>query len=109
MKIVKKRVNKYCIKFTIVKDKRTVGKAYLNILANDEHKHPFGVINEISLPYEAIKNGLGEKFIEMIKDEAISRTCYRLTAISEGYKKGVNNQLLKARFGKHGMEFRIDI
>lgn len=109
MKIATKKINKYCIKFTIVKDEKEIGKAYLNILSNDEHEHPFGIVNEISMPYEAIKNGMGEKFVEAIKDEAIARKCYRLTVISEHYKKGVNNQLSRSHFGRHGIEFRIEI
>ena len=110
MHIQKKKIGKHCIKFFIENNEKIVAEAYLYMLHNDKSKDPFCVVNEITMHYDAvIKNGLGKKFIEMIKDTAISHKCSRLTVISESYKRGVNSLLARSGFGRHGIEFRIQI
>ena len=109
-RIQKKRIAKHCIKLFIEDKERMVAEAYLYMLHDDKNKDPFCIVNEITMHYDTvIKNGLGSKLIEMIKDTAIAHKCSRLTVISESYKRGVNSLLARSGFGRHGIEFRIQI
>lgn len=109
MRIQKKNLGKHCTRFFIEHSGKVVAEAYLHMLFSDKHKDPFCIVNEITLQDPVKKNGKGQEFLESIKDHVIESGCYRLTIISESYKIGVNRELAKANFGRHGIEFRFDI
>jgi len=95
----------------VMRDKRgrEVGRAFLYIMHNDLHNHPFGLMEDVYIEKEARGSGLGTDLVRRVVEVAKSAGCYKLIATSRHSRIRVHKLYVSLGFSDHGKEFRIDL
>lgn len=107
--ILQEKVDACGIKF-FVEDKGVgVARAYLYILRNDLHEHPFGLMEDVYVDEKLRGQGLGRDLVKRVIAEARAQDCYKLICTSRyGKEDSVHALYVRLGFADHGKEFRID-
>lgn len=96
------------IRFSVEKDGREVGRAYLYLLRNDLHTQPFGLLEDVFVELDYRGAGVAKELLEAVMAEA-KRSCYKLIATSrnDGTRTAVHEWYTRLGFMNYGTEFRI--
>lgn len=109
MKIQQKRIKSEGIKFFINNEAgQEIARAYLYLLTNDQHKVPFGYVEDVFVSEELRGQGMGTKIMEEIIEVAKKERCYKIILTSRYSKPKVHELYEKLGFTDWGKEFRID-
>jgi len=108
MIIVKKKTKASGIRFSLRKDGKEIGRAFLYILSNNFHKEPFGFLEDVFINPEAQGQGLGSELVKAVIKEAKRQKCYKLVGTSRYARQQVHKFYEKLGFKNYGIEFRID-
>lgn len=101
--------NSYGVKFIFTDRRKEVGRAFLYVLKNGQHKEPFGLLEDVYVDEKYRGQGLGSQLILAVIAEAKKRKCYKLVATAR-----LTKPELKDYYGKFGLkvwgnEFRLDL
>lgn len=107
IKIGKKRVRSYGIKFFVKKDGKEVGRAFLYIMNNDLKKQPFGFLEDVFVDEQLRGQGIGTKLVKSVIEEAKKIGCYKIVATSRHQRKNVHSFYEKLGFENFGIEFKM--
>lgn len=88
--------------------KQEIARAYLYILHNELHQHPFGLMEDVFVSEEFRGKGLGTLIINKLIQTAKENNCYKLIGTSRFSRERVHQWYLNFGFHEHGKEFRID-
>ena len=97
------------IRFSVEKDGREVGRAYLYLLKNDLHSQPFGLLEDVFVEQDYRGAGVAKELLEAVMAEAME-SCYKLVATSrdDGTRTSVHEWYIRLGFTKYGTEFRMN-
>ena len=109
MEIKTKNIKSRGIKYTIEVKGMKVGRAFLYIMHNDLHQRPFGLIEDVFVSEKIRGQGVGQKLIGELLQEAKNQNCYKVIATSRNERPRVQKFYKKLRFKDYGKEFRIDL
>lgn len=107
LKIDKKTVKSYGIKFFVNKDGKEVARAFLYIMNNDLRKEPFGLLEDVFVDETLRGQGIGTELINSVIAEAKKIGCYKLVATSRYERTAVHSLYEKLGFEKFGLEFKM--
>lgn len=98
------------IRLSIGRNGVEVAHAYLYILTNDLHDHPFGFLEDVSVREEYQGKGIGNELVAAIIERAQVEGCYKLLATSrnDGSRQTVHDWYLRLGFRDYGTEFRMN-
>ncbi|MCD4693779.1 GNAT family N-acetyltransferase [bacterium] len=108
MKIGQKRIEAQGIRFFINIDGKEMARAFLYLLRNDQHKRPFGFVEDVFVGEELRGQGVGTKIMEEIIKTVKEENCYKLILTSRYSKPKVHELYQKLGFKDWGKEFRIN-
>ncbi|MEM7757359.1 MAG: GNAT family N-acetyltransferase [Cyanobacteria bacterium P01_A01_bin.40] len=97
------------IKFSILKAKQEIARAFLYIMSNELHAEPFGLVEDVYVNQNYRSHGLGTKIVQLIIKEAKAQGCYKLIATSRKSRPKVHKLYEKLGFEEKGFEFRMDL
>ena len=109
MKIEKKRIEARGIRFFININGKEVARAFLYLLKNDQHKRPFGFVEDVFVREGLRGQGMGAKIMEELIKTAKEEKCYKLILTSRYSKPRVHELYKKLGFKDWGKEFRMDL
>jgi GNAT superfamily N-acetyltransferase len=97
------------IRFSLERDGREVGRAYLYLLKNDLHIQPFGLLEDVFVEPDYRGAGVARELLDAVIAEA-KRSCYKLLATSrdDGTRASVHEWYIRLGFVDYGTEFRIN-
>ena len=97
------------IRFSVHKEGREVGHAYLYILTNDLHNVPFGLLEDVWVDEEERSSGFARELVCAVISRARREQCYKLIATSrnDGTRRAVHDWYLRLGFQDYGTEFRM--
>lgn len=97
------------IRFSITRDGKEVGHAYLYLLNNDLHEQPFGLLEDVYVDSNYRNKGVANELLEAVLKEA-KINCYKLIATSrdDGTRTAVHKWYIRLGFMNYGTEFRIN-
>ena len=107
IKINKKKVKSYGIRFSVEKDAKEVGRAFLYIMHNDLKKEPFGLLEDLFVNEELRGQGIATELLGNIIAEAKKIGCYKIVATSRHEREGVHKLYEKLGFINFGIEFKL--
>ena len=107
MNIKKENIKSEGIKFQVLINDKEIGRAFLYLLKNDQHKRPFGFVEDVYIDPEFQGQGIGSKLMEEIIKEAKIQ-CYKLILTSRHSKPQVHALYKKLGFKDWGCEFRMN-
>jgi len=107
MKIDKKRVESYGIKFFVEKDGKEVARAFLYIMNNDLKKEPFGFLEDVFVDEQLRGQGIGTEILKTVIEEAKKLNCYKIVATSRHERPAVHKLYEKLGFKNFGIEFKM--
>lgn len=107
IKISKKKVKSYGIKFFVEKDDKEVARAFLYVMNNDLRKEPFGLLEDVFVTEELRGQGIGTELIKKVIEEAKKLGCYKIVATSRYERPAVHSLYEKLGFEKFGLEFKM--
>ena len=102
------RVPAYGVKVTNSLKGKVVGRAYLYVMTNDLHKHPFGLLEDVFVEPDHRGDEIGTTLVKRVIAEAKRRHCYKLIATSRHTRDRVHALYARLGFTDHGKEFRMD-
>jgi GNAT superfamily N-acetyltransferase len=108
MKTKKSEVKAKGIKITIQSEGKEIARAFLYLMKNDQHKTPFGLLEDVYVDETKRGEGLGTQIVKEAIKEAKKQKCYKLICTSRYEKPKVHKLYLKLGFYDHGKEFRMD-
>lgn len=96
-------------RFSIKRDGREVGRAYLYLLKNDLHKQTFGLLEDVFVEPDYRGAGVARELLDAVMTEA-KGSCYKLIATSRnnGTRASVHEWYTRLGFVNYGTEFRIN-
>jgi GNAT superfamily N-acetyltransferase len=105
----KQIVNTTGLRFSIKRDKKEVGRAYLYLLKNDLHSQPFGLLEDVFVDSGYRGTGVANELLAAVMAEA-KGSCYKLIATSrnDGTRTTVHEWYTRLGFVDYGTEFRIN-
>lgn len=97
------------VRFSVMRDGKEVGHAYLYILHNDLHERPFGLLEDVYVADDYRGQGVATELLEAVLEKARA-TCYKLIATSrnDGTREHIHNWYIKLGLTDYGKEFRIN-
>lgn len=96
------------IKLFITQDGQEVGRAFLYIMANDLHKQPFGLLEDVYIDETKRGQGLGTALVQAVIALAQEHQCYKLIATSRYERPRVHELYVRLGFTDWGKEFRMN-
>lgn len=108
MDIRKKNISATGLKFFVEKDGKEVARAYLYIMKNDLHEHPFGFMEDVFVDESLRGKGIGSQILDVLISEAKERGCYKLIGCSRYSRPKVHALYERLGFKDHGKEFRME-
>ena len=96
------------IRFSITRDNKHVGRAYLFLLINDLHDTPYGILEDLFVDEAYRGQGIGKELLKNVIDTAKEKQCYKLLATSRKSREGVHALYKKIGFEEWGYEFRMN-
>lgn len=97
-----------CFRFSVDKDGREVGRAYLYLVYNDLHDAPYGLMEDVFVDESYRGQGIGTELTNTVIAKAKEVGCYKLLATSRMSRPGVHALYEKLGFEKYGFEFRMN-
>ena len=107
IKINKKRVKSYGIRFSIKKDGKEIGRAYLYVMNNGLKKEPFGLLEDLFVDEKYRGHGIGTELLKAVIVEAKKIKCYKLIATSRYEKENIHEWYKRMGFENFGIEFKM--
>lgn len=97
------------VRFSVERDNKEVGRAYLYFLNNDLHKRPFGLLEDVYVDSEYRGKSIAKELLEAVLNES-KKSCYKLIATSrnDGTRASVHQWYIRLGFDNYGTEFRIN-
>ncbi len=98
------------VRFSITRDGKEAGRAFLYLLRNDLHPEPFGLLEDVNVEEKYRGQGIAREILVAVIDYARNNHCYKLIATSrdDGTRKEVQAWYRRIGFTDHGREFRIN-
>lgn len=96
------------VKFTIERDGKNVGHAFLFLIFNELHDKKYGLMEDVYVEEEYRGQGIGKELVNGVIEEAKVRGCYKLLAQSRYGREHVHELYKKFGFNDHGKNFRMD-
>ena len=109
MEIQTENINGRGIRFSVKENNLEIGRAYLYLLKNDLHDHPFGFIEDVFIEESKRGNNLGTELVKEIIKKARDAGCYKIICTSRNERFKIHEFYQKAGFKDYGKEFRIDL
>jgi len=109
MKIKQKEINASGIKFSMEKEGKEVGRAYLFIMHNDLHEEPFGLLEDVYVEEEYREQGLGTELVKAVIRAARDNDCYKLLCTSRHSRPKIHDWYQTLGFKNYGLEFRMNL
>jgi GNAT superfamily N-acetyltransferase len=97
------------IKIELKKQGKQVARGFLFLIKNQQHKRPYGLMEDVFVSESLRGQGIGSRLIAEIVKEAKNRKCYKLIATSRASKPKVHKLYRRLGFKKHGLEFRMEL
>lgn len=99
------------IRFSVRRDEKEVGRAYLYILTNDLHAEPFGLLEDVYVHESNRGDGIANELLQEVIAAAKTEKCYKLLATSrnDGTRDSVHAWYERLGFQDYGTEFRMDL
>lgn len=99
------------VRFSVVRDSRVVGRAYLYLLRNDLHSRPFGLLEDVHVDEGFRGTGIAGELLVAVLKKADSYDCYKIIATSrdDGTREAVHAWYVRLGFTKYGKEFRFNL
>ncbi len=88
---------------------KIIGWAFLYVIAQDRHKEPYGLMENVYIEPEYRGKGLGIKLVELLIEEAKKQQCYKIIGTSKHHKTNVHAFYTKLGFKNIGIKFRMDL
>jgi len=107
IKINKKPVKSFGVKFFVEKDGKEVARAFLYVMKNDLKKEPFGLLEDLFVDEQLRGQGIGTELLNMVIAEAKNLGCYKLVATSRYERENVHKMYEKNGFENFGIEFKM--
>ncbi|MCX6720371.1 MAG: GNAT family N-acetyltransferase [Candidatus Staskawiczbacteria bacterium] len=107
IKIDKKKVESYGIKFFINDGGKEIARAFLYIMYNGLKKEPFGLLEDLFVDEQLRGQGIGTKLLNMVIEEARKQGCYKLVATSRHGKDNIHDWYKRTGFEDFGVEFKM--
>jgi GNAT superfamily N-acetyltransferase len=107
MEINKKKVKSYGIKFSVKKDEKEIGRAFLYIMKNGLKKEPFGLLEDLFVDEKLRGHGMGTELLKTVIAEAKKIGCYKLVATSRYGKDNIHDWYKRIGFEDFGIEFKM--
>lgn len=98
-----------CYRLSIVEGEEEVGRVYLNIIHNDVHTQPYGLLEDVYIQEEHRRKGNWMRLWRRILTIAQKEQCYKLVATSRLTRKNIHTMYEKLGFSKYGLEFRMNL
>ncbi|MCA9360149.1 GNAT family N-acetyltransferase [Candidatus Nomurabacteria bacterium] len=97
------------IRFSVLRDGKEVGRAYLYMLNNDLHNRPFGLLEDVFVDSSYRGEGIAKELLEAVLKKA-EENCYKLIATSrnDGTRSTVHEWYIRLGFNDYGTEFRLN-
>lgn len=97
------------VRFSVVRDGKEVGRAYLYLLNNDLHSRPFGLLEDVYVDSSYRGGGVAKELLEAVLKKA-EENCYKLVATSrnDGTREVVHEWYVRLGFTDYGTEFRMN-
>ncbi len=95
-------------RFNFQKDGKEVGRARLCLINNDNHKCPYGLLEDVDVIPEFQNQGIGTQLVKEAIQKARDESCYKLIATSRFERANVHDLYERLGFHVHGKEFRMD-
>lgn len=108
MEIQTKEISASGVKLFVEKDGKEVARAYLYLMTNDLHNHPFGFMEDVMVDESLRGQGIGTEIVNALVAEAKRRGCYKIIATSRHSRPKVHELYESLGWKDHGKEFRID-
>jgi GNAT superfamily N-acetyltransferase len=99
------------VRFSVERDGKEVGHAYLYLLRNDLHTVPFGLLEDVHVDERYRGQGIANELLATILERVHAESCYKLVATSRnnGTREEVHKWYLRLGFKDYGAEFRMDL
>ncbi len=108
MKIAESTLQSTAVKFVVKEEEKIVGRAFLYLIKNDLHEHPYGLLEDVFIEEGYRGKGVGTKLLQEVFKKAKKLGCYKIIATSRFSRPKVHELYIKLGFVKHGLEFRMD-
>ena len=108
MDIMKDVVKAEGVRFSLVREGREVARAYVYLMTNNLHDHPFALLEDVFVDESARGKGLGTAVVRAAIAEAQARGCYKMIATSRHARPKVHELYSRLGFADHGKEFRLN-
>jgi len=97
------------IRFSVTRDGKEAGRAYLYLLHNNLHKRPFGLLEDVYVDPTFRGQGIAQELLNTVLSES-KKNCYKLIATSrnDGTRQAVHEWYIRLGFKDYGTEFRIN-
>lgn len=104
-------VKSYGIRFSVIREGREIGHAYLYLMTNDLHSSPFGLLEDVFVEEKHRDQGIANELVSAVFSKARTLHCYKLlaTSRSDGSRESVHRWYKRLGFREHGTEFRMDL
>jgi GNAT superfamily N-acetyltransferase len=98
-------------RFSVTREGREVGHAYLYLIRNDFHPSPFGLLEDVFVDHYCRGQGIATELVSAVLAKARSLGCYKLLATSrtDGTRDSVHAWYKRMGFADYGTEFRINL
>ena len=95
-------------RMSVERDGQEAARAYLYVMSNDLHEHPFGLLEDVYVEEPYRKQGLGSELVTYVIARARELGCYKLIATSRYERDYVHGIYEGLGFEKWGYEFRMN-
>lgn len=96
----------YAVRFSILDNKKEIGRAYIYILKNDLHLEPFALLEDVFVEESYRGKNLGTKLVKAAVAEAKKRGCYKIISTSRKDRPRLHAYYEKLGLKKYGHAFR---
>ena len=107
VKINKKSVKSYGIKFFVKNGKKEVARAFLYIMKNDLKGDVFGYLEDLFVDEDMRGQGIATELLKAVIAKAKEIGCYKLVATSRYEREAVHKFYEKYGFKNFGIEFKM--
>lgn len=108
MEIAESTLQSTALKFVVDEKGKVVGRAFLYLIKNDLHEHPYGLLEDVFIDEGCRGKGIGTKLLHTVLEKAKKIGCYKIIATSRFSRPKVHELYVKLGFVQHGLEFRMD-
>lgn len=98
-----------CFRFSVEREGKEVGRAYLYLIRNDLREAPYGFMEDVFVDESCRGEGIGTELTNAVIAKAKEVGCYKLLATSRMERPQVHALYEKLGFIKWGFEFRMDL